>query len=883
VLRHVPIRLKLMLLAGVPVIGALILAAIIARDARHQAEGTAALGSIEDLARLSGRMTALVHATQFERNELSLRLGTKTLDAPELKERFDQTDRAQKQLSDFLAARSVSSLPPRLARDLKAAQEKLTQLPAERNAAISGEQSVQELLNYYAATDLSLISATAALSQLADDGQLIRAISALVAVLEIKERASQEQALLSYVFATNDFPAGTYKDFVALTTEEADYISVLRVDATDSVYQQFADISRGPEFARTAALRKVALETMNDVYDTDPFEWSGLQGQKIERFRSMEVVLNQAIEVAALAKIAAAARSVRLSYTLGAGVIIFSALLAALIARGISRSVRSLARAAERVRTEKDFSVRAAKTSEDELGRLTDAFNEMLSGIQGRDDELRNHRENLEELVTQRTVALQKRNEAMRLVLDNVEQGLATIELDGTLSTERSRAFDAWFGANGSGESFAERLAHGNPKTRDALKMGWDQVTDGFLPLECALDQLPRHLEIAERHYDLTFKPILDQQVLGGALLVVSDVTNELERSRRDAQQRELIAIFERLTRDRAGFFEFFKECGELVRDVVEARLASTQAIMRAVHTLKGNCGIFGIGSVAEVAHELESSIIESGSPPSAEQIASLAEAWKGFSERVHRFGSSSQETSVLVPNEELNVLEEAAKARAPYPELVDLIARIRLEQGAERLRRVAEQARSLARRIGKGHVDVRVEVDPELRFQASRWAPFWSSFVHVLRNALDHGIESVVERQAAGKTARATLEIVAKGDTKWLTIEARDDGRGIDWSKIRAKARELGLAHSTEKDLVEALFCDGFSTATSVTDISGRGVGMGAVRDAARALGGEITVQSKAGVGTTLSIRFPSPGSTRADLFSIRPESSRASRPAVH
>jgi len=879
-LRRVPIRLKLILLAGVPVIGALILAAMIARDARRQAEGAAAIGSIEDLARLSGRMTALVHAIQFERNELSLHLGTKTLSAPALKERFAQTDTARKQLAEFLAVRSMSSLPPRLARDLKAAEDKLTRLQTERDAALAGEQRVDELLNYYAETDLSLISATAALSQLADDGQLIRAISALVAVLQIKERASQEHALLSYVFATNDFPAGTYKDFVALTTEEADYINVLRVDAADGVSRQFAAITEGPEFARAAELRKVALETMNDDYNTDPNEWSEVQGKKIERFRSMEVVLNQAIEVAALAKVRAAARAVRLSYALGGGVIALSALLAALIARGISRSVGNLSRAAEQVRKEKDFSVRAAKTSEDELGHLTDAFNEMLSGIQGRDDELRNHRENLEQLVAQRTLALQKRNEAMRLVLDNVEQGLATIELDGGLSTERSRAFDQWFGATGADDSFAGRLAHSNQKARDALKMGWDQVIDGFLPLECALDQLPRRIEIQGRHYALTYKAILDQANLRGALLVVTDVTSELERARRDSEQRELIAIFERITRDRAGFFEFFKECEGLVHDVVEGKLPTTQATMRAVHTVKGNTGMFGIASVADVAHELESFIIETGSLPSADQVAKLARAWKALSDTVERFGGREQAAVVPVAEGELQELEEATAARVPHAQLSELIARLRLEHGAERLKRVGEQAQSLAHRLGKDHVDVQVDADSQLRFQASRWAPFWSSFVHVLRNALDHGVESASEREEHGKSARAKLELVAKFDSKWLTIEARDDGRGIDWERVRTKARERGLASASEEDLVEALFHDGFSTAEGVTDISGRGVGMGAVRDATRVLGGEIAIRSAAGVGTTISFRFPLPELTRTRLFSVRPEARNVASP---
>src|SRR4051812_48186368 len=284
-LKRIPIRLKLVLLAGVPVIGALILATIIARDARRHAETAAAIGSIEDLAHLSARMGRLVHALQFERNELALRKAQNTLDSPSLKERFLETDRARQQLSAFLAGRRISSLPPRLARDLKTAEAKLGGLQPERNAALTGEQPIDELLGYYASTDLTLISATAALSQLTDDGELMRAISALVTVLQIKERASQEHALLSHVFVINEFPAGLYKDLVTLTTEEADYVSVLEVNAADSVTQRYHGILEGPEFTRTAEFRKLALDTVSDDFGVQALEWSAAQGKKIDGYR----------------------------------------------------------------------------------------------------------------------------------------------------------------------------------------------------------------------------------------------------------------------------------------------------------------------------------------------------------------------------------------------------------------------------------------------------------------------------------------------------------------------------------------------------------------------------------------------------------------------
>jgi two-component system chemotaxis sensor kinase CheA len=871
-LKTLPIRLKLMLLAGVPVLGALILALSIANDARRQAASAAALGSIEDLARLAAHMSGLVHELQFERQELSLLAAEKNLLAPELKEHFARTDAARKQLEDFLAARQVSSFPPRLSRDLEQARERLRSLAAERESATTGNQPIGELWAAYKSATASLISATAALSQLADDGELIRAISALVTVLQIKERASQEHALLSHVFVLDEFPAGSFKDLVTLTTEEADYISVLEVNATDAVTQQFHDIQKGPEFARTADLRKLALDPMSEGFDVNPREWADVQGKKVNGYRQLEIELNDAVKVKALGKMAEARRSVVFAYSLGGGVIVISALLAGLIARGVSRSVASLSQAAEQVRRDKDFDVRATKTSEDELGALTDAFNDMLSGIQERDKELAHHRENLEHLVEQRTAALQRRNEAMRLVLDNVEQGLATIERDGTLSSERSRAFDTWFG-KGTGEpNFAERLAHQNEKVRDALALAWEQVIEGFLPIETSIDQMPRHIQVDDRQYALSYKVILENDTLNGVLLVVSDVTEEMERMRRDAEQAEMLRVFERVMRDRVGFVEFFKECEALVGKVVGGEIRDVPLAMRIVHTIKGNCGMFGITSVAEVAHEIESFVIDNGSLPSRQQLDTLQRAWTMFAKRVLRLTGTEEEPVIEVIYEEFEELEQAMAARVPYGKLSELLGRLKFERGVARLRRVADQSKTLAHRLGKGNLEVVIEAGKEVRFQPERWSSFWSSFVHVIRNALDHGIESPAQRVAVGKRPEGVLHLRAQLDREYLTIELSDDGRGVAWSRVQAKAKERGLPHTTEQDLVNALFSDGLSTAESVSDISGRGVGMSAVRDATLALNGSVTVSSILGKGTTVRFRFPAAEVTKPNPFSRHP-----------
>lgn len=133
---------------------------------------------------------------------------------------------------------------------------------------------------------------------------------------------------------------------------------------------------------------------------------------------------------------------------------------------------------------------------------------------------------------------------------------------------------------------------------------------------------------------------------------------------------------------------------------------------------------------------------------------------------------------------------------------------------------------------------------------------------VHLIRNSLDHGIETPEVRAAAGKPESGTIWLSARHSETNVVIEVRDDGKGLDAGKIRAKAIERGLIDPSTKlsetEVQNLIFEPGFSTAQSVSALSGRGVGMDAVRTAVRALRGDIRLTSTVGEGTTLRIELP-------------------------
>jgi two-component system, chemotaxis family, sensor kinase CheA len=855
--RRLPIKLKLILLAGVPVVGALLLSYMVAKDAYGRLQSAKALGSIEDLAVLATTIGETVDEVQQERavTAYALGRGEKNLEALLLEQR-QRVDAKARALRRFFEARDTRALPPRLAGGIRNAEEKLDQLGQVRASLASGDVDLEHFSKVAAAINGDLIGATAALRSLSNDGAMLRNISGLVTVMELKERASREQALLVYVFAKSEYPPGAYKEMVNLVTEQTVFEQVLHQNTSPDLVTLYEERISGKDVDRAAKLRQVGLDTMDDKFGVDPQEWLDVQGNKVDALRMLTIRLNERVREAALLGIASAKSAVKLSFGVAAAVLLLSLLLAVVIATGIHRAIRELASTAHQVQHHHDFGVRAKKQSDDELGALTDAFNHMLDGIQKRDGELAEHRANLEATVEARTAELATRNEAMRVVLDNVEQGLATIKADGSLDTERSAMFNNWFPiASGATPLFSEVLA-ADEDTKAVMDFSWDALASGILPRELAADQIPRKLRKGDQLFELSYKPMGTEEDFRGALLVINDVTALQQQKAKEAEQRELIAVFEAVTKDRTGFIQFFEDAERMVNQIASDEIQDDVLLKRVIHTLKGNSAMSGVLSLSDLCHRIESGCQDELRRPSQEEREQLHGSWHAFAARVRSLTKLTKDGTIEVQPKEFADLLESARTRKPHEHIVQQLEALENEPTEVRFGRVADQIDRLSKHVGK---KVQVEmISNGTRLPAKRWDAFWNAFVHVVRNALDHGIEASEQRLATGKAETGLIRLVSRAEGAHIVIEISDDGAGVDWERIRAKAEKRGLPAKTEADLTQALFTDGISSRDEASELSGRGVGMPAVKEACEAMGGVIAFSSEAGRGTTVRFEFP-------------------------
>lgn len=216
---------------------------------------------------------------------------------------------------------------------------------------------------------------------------------------------------------------------------------------------------------------------------------------------------------------------------------------------------------------------------------------------------------------------------------------------------------------------------------------------------------------------------------------------------------------------------------------------------------------------------------------------------------------------SDLLPRAERTELEiRATRIRRRFVELEENLIGMRMVPVAQTLARAVRAGVTAARSIGK-EIDFEI-AGGEARLDKSLADSISDPLLHLLRNAVDHGIETPAEREASGKSARGQVRLEALTEGSRVRLLITDDGRGIDPQRVARAAIERGVidrhAEVSGPEALRLIFAPGFSTATEVSNVSGRGVGLDVVERAVEQIGGEIRVRSEMGAGTTFELLLP-------------------------
>lgn len=473
-------------------------------------------------------------------------------------------------------------------------------------------------------------------------------------------------------------------------------------------------------------------------------------------------------------------------------------------------------------------------------------------------------------------------------ILDNIGQGILTVDEELVIHRGYSAECEAIFGRRIDGERFTALLGPDNDAAtmnllESILKREFFDGDD--LKKQVLQLLLPTELTVRDRVFAAQYKPItieFKDRTENAFMIILADITEKKTLERKMAAETTLFKAVTRIVADMPSFTACIREYRDFIRVKLPLLVAAGEtpvserirAIFREVHTLKGNFAIFEIPWLVDLLEKVEDSLAayrDRNEPVSWEEVRRMMTDYPFetvLNESLERLraligdGWNFDRDFIMMDLEEFKAVER--EARLLSPELAAMLSKMRYRTVARLLAAYPEYTVKLAERLGKKIAPFTIEAEEAVSVDAEKYEGFFRSLVHVFRNLADHGIELPEERTLAGKDPAGNVRCAVTRGVAEFTISIRDDGRGIDLGAIRACAVAKNLISDkaasalSPRELAALIFSDGLSTAAPGNGISGRGVGLAAVRRESELLGGTIEVTSSPGQGTHFMFHLP-------------------------
>ncbi len=498
------------------------------------------------------------------------------------------------------------------------------------------------------------------------------------------------------------------------------------------------------------------------------------------------------------------------------------------------------------------------------------------------------HNRDLEKKVQERTVALKQKNHDIANMLSNMQQGLFTIVEGGLVHPEYAAYLETIFETPRiANRNFADLLFTGSNLSQDAIDSAMTAVS-AIVGEDAMMYEFNSHLLVSElsltladdnvKLLELDWSPIVDDnEVVSKLMVTVRDVTAlKALQAEAEAQKIELEIIGEILSVDQQKFEEFIDgsrsfidKCHSIITETQEKDLGCIGELFRNMHTVKGNARTYGFKPITEVVHIVENTYDQLRKNDEMEwQPAKLLSELENARTTVERYeeiaraklgrdggapvsGGRLDEGQILQLLERVTALAGNA-CRDNVVSLVNDARRLQQMMQGKSLQQVLDgvlrSVDSLAQELGKETPKVVID-DAGYLMCDEAGGLLNNVFMHVLRNAMDHGIERADERAQKGKSPQGNISILCHPQLNGAAqLVVQDDGRGMAIGRIYRKAQENGLLAADQPrppaaEIANLIFASGFSTAETVTEVSGRGVGMDAVRQFLQNAGGNIEV----------------------------------------
>jgi two-component system chemotaxis sensor kinase CheA len=524
-----------------------------------------------------------------------------------------------------------------------------------------------------------------------------------------------------------------------------------------------------------------------------------------------------------------------------AGTSLLTALLLWLLKGSILNRLTSLSAQTATIGRSTRRGEHVAVTGSDEIGELAASINQMLDVI--------------EERTTQ-----------IKEIVQHVSFGMFITDTNGKILRGHTKSCGDLLGLGISGLPL-NRALHISKDQEQLIELIFDQLREDIVPAEISLNQLPKRVRQNGKVIAIQGSPIREQSGrLVRILFSLVDVTSEVDTERENTENKTLISVL----RAKTGFSNLIRhtrlELAEIIKTLDEP--GQIQARMK-LHTLNGNLRTFGLKVLSQIISDAES--LAEIRLADIKKIETSTRAWVAKFETVTgvRWDQNAAKATHEIAESNLQLFErEIASSSTVSEETKAYVAAFGKFTRAKKIGEIFSPLTTLTLDVAKSLKKraVLVVEGSELRVNQDAIQPLVDAIPHLIRNALDHGIETMAERLEAKKQDVATLYIsIEKLGHQKLRISFSDDGRGIYPDKIAAAAIRKGLISAAAADKLSdvekshLILLPGFTSATEITDISGRGIGLSAVKELIETkLSGKFSLESQPGSGTKITMDIP-------------------------